>query len=330
MGQIFDRAIRLYRRNFLQFVGIISIAQILSTVTGTLFSLLPVMTPASAPDTFLMGVILSFILSIPSVILLQIATAALTRAVSDNYLGQPIHIVSAYRKIGRSWLTLIGTLIVFGLLAILTVLLFIIPCFGWVAAIPGLGGLVYFSWVVVPLIAPVVVLEKWGGRKAITRAWNLARRRFWWILGFIVLLSIFAQIAVSGPTFVVNFLAVMLMGEGNLSFTAGTIIQQATTFIFSVIYYPLQLTCITLLYFDLRVRTEGFDLALLAAATGASQEDADNLTARVTDSPGEFAITITEVGYFALISVAFVLLALALFVILFGLGMLGAFLTGGL
>jgi hypothetical protein len=74
-----------------------------------------------------------------------------------------------------------------------------------------------------------------------------------------------------------------------------------------VLYMPLQLTAITLAYFDLRVRTEGFDLALLSlAATSGSGIEA---TAEVpVMHERKSLITWPDIGHFALLSIAFIAL----------------------
>ncbi len=318
MGQVLDRAIRLYRQNFFAFVGIIAVAQIISSVAAVIINYFNLeQTYNYADPTNLaatgLGILLAFVLAIISGILLQIATAALTRAVADNYLGNPVSIREAYGKIGRSWLTLIGSSMLMGLLLVIFVLLFMIPCIGWLLAIPGLGGFFYFTVVVLPFLAPVIVLEKQKATAAPGRAWELARRRFWWLFGFAILLYLFGQLVISGPTYLVTFLTTSLLMDGSLSPMTATLIQQAITFLFSVIYYPLQLTCITLMYFDVRVRTEGFDLALLAAQDiEPEKQDQDiDMSVGVTKAR-EWGPTGEELGYFVLISVGFVIIALIL------------------
>lgn len=145
-GQILDRAIRLYRKNFLSFLGIIAFAQIPLAVLAITLNVAAL----SAPDLIIEA---SVIITITSAVLIQVSTAAMTRAVADNYLGNMITIVGAYRKIGRAWWTLLGATFLAGILAGLIAVLFIIPVCGWIFAIPGLGAVVFLSMVVIPLIA---------------------------------------------------------------------------------------------------------------------------------------------------------------------------------
>jgi hypothetical protein len=63
------------------------------------------------------------------------------------------------------------------------------------------------------------------------------------------------------------------------------------------------MAAITLIYFDLRVRTEGFDLALLTLEASGSTDLAETMTAPVP-LENERLITGPELGSFAIISLA--------------------------
>src|SRR5207253_4598999 len=99
----------------------------------------------------------ALIITIVSFVLVQgVATAAITRAVADNYLGRPTGFSEAYRRIGQSWLPLLGTLFLAAILGIGLFIWFLVPCVGWAT---GLGVLAFYGAVIVPLVAPIVVLE---------------------------------------------------------------------------------------------------------------------------------------------------------------------------
>lgn len=325
MGQLLDRAIRLYRHNFLKFIGIAAVAQLPAALLTMLFSLLApsqeaFMNPAiGQPDDFfrlfLTAMGTGAVIVLVTIVFTQLAAAALTRAIADQYLGKSIGVVDAYRKVGRSWLTLLAAIFLIFLLVIALTIVFIIPCIGWLAAIPGFGAILFLTYVVMVLVVPVVILEKRPVSGAILRAWQLARRRFWWVLGFMFILLLFSQIIVTGPTFLIVFLVGGASGMP-LEGTFATVVQQLTSFLLSILYYPLQLTCVTLLYFDVRVRTEGFDLALLAASE--REEKGAEAVAITPVSPEEgFWPTWTEIGYFSLISVGGTVLIVGLFMLFF-------------
>ncbi|MAT97252.1 MAG: hypothetical protein CL608_08930 [Anaerolineaceae bacterium] len=330
MSQLLDRAIRLYRNNFLIFVGIVAIAQIPATAVNML-GLWLAPTPqlafdptASITDVWLQTLESSGFGSNPwvwlgrlvTLLLVQLATAALTKAVAENYLGHKIDLFGAYRKIGRSGLVLLlATFIGIFFIIALVIWWVIVPCLGWFT---GLGMVFFFGLVVLPLVAPVVVLERRSAIEALQRAWDLARRRFWWLIGFMLLLGIFGQIVVTGPAVLSVFIINSVVGS-SVSATTSTLIQQVIGLLLNLIYLPLQLTCVTLLYFDVRVRTEGFDLALLALS---DQADAETLSTTAPPLNKTAIPRWEEIGYFALITIAiatlYIALVLAILVITLG------------
>jgi hypothetical protein len=351
-GELLDRAVRLYRRHFLTFIGIIAIVQVPLVLLQTGFSLLTIQGVTGASDfsdtTFLAGSIGSMVLAILSLLLVSsLGTAALTRAIANSYLGQPVTLAGAYRQIGKSWLVLVLALLLIFLLGILLSLWWLIPCIGWFT---GLGMLLYLSLVISPLTAPTVVLEKQRARAAVRRAWDLSRRRFWPVVGFVSVLFIFNLIFTTVPALLVSFLLEFGMDSAMGSFAqqqmVSTLVSSLTTLVFSLIFLPFQLTAMTLLYFDLRIRTEGFDLALLARSVDlpVPQEEglagelavrmepaaAADLTESIAEAPAperEPLVTGRELGYFLAITLT---LGVLYSVLVFGIGLLAAVATGGM
>jgi hypothetical protein len=333
MSQLLDRAIRLYRNNFLIFVGIVAIAQIPATAVNMIgLWLAPAPEVAFNPAATVADVWLQIAESsgfggnpwvwlgrLVTLLLVQLATAAMTKAVAENYLGHKIDLFGAYRKIGRSGLTLLLATFV-GIFFVIALLIWwiVVPCLGWFT---GLGMVFFFGLVVLPLVAPVVVLERRSALEALQRAWDLARRRIWWLIGFMLLLGIFGQLVVTGPAILSVFIINSVVGS-SVNATTSTLIQQVIGLLLNLIYLPLQLTCVTLLYFDVRVRTEGFDLALLALN---EQADAESLKMTAPPLDKKAFPSWEEMGYFALITIAIAALymALVLLILVVTLGLSG-------
>lgn len=301
IGQLLDRAIRLYRQHFLLFIGIIALSQIPASIFAVLLVLITTRPGIVGSNFTVAGV--GIAVGLVSFLVSQIGVAALTRAVGEIYLGKTIGITEAYRQTSGRWLTLIGASLACGLLVGALFVFFVIPCIGWAAAIPGLGFVVFFSMVVVPLLAPIIVLEGKSGSAAISRAWSLARQRFWWLLGFMLVLAIFSQLIVTGPVLLTQFFVLSMLDTVDQTVLA--VLQQLISFLLSVIYLPLQWTCITLLYFDIRVRTEGFDLALLATETADTPVDVTAVSADTPLVQAPWKPTSTELGYFSVITLGF-------------------------
>ncbi|MBI3177857.1 MAG: hypothetical protein HYZ35_07690 [Chloroflexi bacterium] len=241
-----------------------------------------------------------------------IATGALTRAVADNYLGKPVSILDAYRGIGRSWLTLVGALLFIVLVAFVIILWWIVPCIGWFT---GLGMLAFLGAAISPMVAPVVVLEQRGILESVQRSWFLVRRRFWPVLGTILVLYLFNALIVNGPLAIVNAILGAVapsFGDSTTQLIVTAILQAVVSVVFILIYYPLQMTAFTLIYFDLRVRTEGFDLALLTSS------DADQALSAPMEQAKESLVTGTDLGNFAILTLGAVGLYIFLFAFLYG------------
>jgi hypothetical protein len=340
LGQILDRTMRLYRQKFLTFVGIIAVMLVPLTVVQIALSLLNVPNvfaameqmrdPDIATDPMALfgaqlaasGGITSFISSILVFILVNgIATAALVHAIGNSYLGKPVDILSSYGQLSGSWLRVLGALILWVILYIGIILFTIIPCVGWLI---GPGVIVFFAYVIQPLIPVIVVVEMQGGLGAIRRVWDLTRRRFWWTLGFMIILGIFANIILFGPSALASGLIAgglgMVLPDSDPATLYGirTGITQLLAMLIQLLYLPIQLTAVTLMYFDLRVRTEGFDLAMMATTDKLNMEGETPL-ATLPPAPAPASdglITGTETAYFIGITVGAVALVVALYVIL--------------
>ncbi len=318
LGELLDRAFRLYRRHFFTFIAIIAVVQIPASVIATLLVLVPSALQSNAlntnadPEELLLnsGLTLagSLFSTVISLILVQgIGTAAMTRAITDDYLGQPTSFTSAYGRIGGKWGKLVKAVLLGWLITVLLVIWFLIPCIGWLS---GLGMLLFFSAIVLPLLPPAVILEnQHSARDYLWRAWDLARRRFWWVIGFTLTLVLFSLIIVQGPATVFNYMFQFMgladwFGDSTTVLIAQTVLRSIVSVIASLLYYPLYLTAMTLLYFDLRVRFENFDLNYMAAQVYDETASAEALAAQAPPPSGSL-ITRNEFGQFILLSLAY-------------------------
>ncbi len=352
MGELLDHAFRLYRRNFFTFIGIIAVVQVPLTLLTLLTSLLTasdIMTftetytyNTPTPESFWdilgpglgLGIAGTLILGIIGFVLLQgFATAALTRAVAGDYLGEPLGFIDAYRKVGKSWSKVVLALLLGGLISIaLMVYWIIIPCIGWFT---GIGILYFFSGIVMQIVPAIIVLERQTPGNAIRRGWDLTRRRFWWVVGFVALLYVFNQVIVTGPVTVVNW--VLQLATANLAtqnptmaVIVSSVIQSLLTLMITLIYLPLQLTALTLLYFDLRVRTEGFDLAWTAERALDADAALEDIVAQAPAPETGSLLTSNELGSFFLLSIAFGVFIMVISTVFGVFGLFSSGLMGGL
>jgi hypothetical protein len=164
------------------------------------------------------------------------AAAVLTRAV---YLDEPIDVAAAFRQTFRRILPLIvGPLVAFVLIGIGFVF-FIIPGLYFVAR--------FFA------VRQTIVLEDIGPFAALGRSGILSKNNKLHILGALILVVIL--------TTVVNVGAVML-----INLQPSKVITSVLATALTIVVYPIIPITETLLYFDARIRNEGFDVEYLASA----------------------------------------------------------------
>ncbi len=291
IGELLDGAFSLYRRNFLLLVAIAAVVQVpFAVVQLIVFSLADlgnrfnslqdlsrtapnqgVLTPAQ--NAQLTGDVGAFLAYLGVVFVLQflvvypLSQAATTSAVSARYLDQSATVGSSYRAALSRWRPLVAmvlwlTLVIAGTLGV-AVLLGALTGSGAVAVIFILAGLAFFIVVVVrTTLAPqAIVIERLSGRAGLRRSWRLTDGSFWRVLGIRVLLWLLQVIM--GLVLSLPFTAI-----ASATASSGTqqMISQIVQAVTTIFVAPITLVTLTLLYYDLRIRREGFDIEMLASS----------------------------------------------------------------
>jgi hypothetical protein len=263
LGEILDGAIGLYRHNFWLLTGIIALAEIPLLLVQVV---LGVLMKGGSADDFSMYWLITNAANIPMrwIFVDGLGAAVLSYAIARRYLRQPVSIFDAYRRLGSSWFSLAVFLLLFPVILFAALVWGLFPCVGWVSSA---GILIFLGMAVMPLIPVVIMVEGQPGLKAMLRAWDLARRRFFWILGFNIVMAVFSWILAAGPSLVAGILVTALVGnsfgwQGQMG-TFYSLVSSVSGTLFNMLFLPIQVGAWTLIYYDLRVRTEAFDLALL-------------------------------------------------------------------
>lgn len=180
------------------------------------------------------------------IFLSAIGVAATTYIVSGAYLGRDVTANDALRRA----LGLLGRLLV------LTMMTSLIIGFGTVLLI--VPGMMLFSGLA--LSTAVLVLEApISPNNAMNRSWQLTKGSRW---------KVFLTILVAALLLVVPTMAVGLLGVfGAVVGLWSKLIPLVLVSILELFVYPFIYIVITVLYYDMRVRKEGFDLELLATST---------------------------------------------------------------
>jgi hypothetical protein len=155
-----------------------------------------------------------------------------------------------------------------------------------------IGALVVMVWITVKLVvAPAaLMLEGAGPWSSIKRSWLLTRGNWWRTFGIVVLTSIIVSIIASVISTPLTFAVSLIFGfSSSTSATPDALdslpalaATQAITALFTAIGYAFQAGVTSLLYVDLRIRREGFDVVLMREHEQAGSGPTDVLPGGTT------------------------------------------------
>ena len=279
VSEILDTTFSLYRKHFLLFLGIITVYFLGSLVTYSLESFLQ--------DTDLKNLIanhanMPFVLvSMGGVIIATAAILLEKHITSTDALKQALrrfwHLLGGYLL----WVTIL-------VIPLIVTLLFLSSSI--------IRGIFSSSVLFIPLVfAPFVIyfavrwgfvfeillLEKTNVQNAFKRSSELVRGTWWRVFGMLILIlllsvailyifeislgMIFILTKMAGGTGFKELIQWSVMeadlGSSNLLFYA---IMTCTDLILSAFIFPIWVIGVTLLYFDQRIRKEGFDITIQA------------------------------------------------------------------
>ena len=268
VSRILDRTFALYRRNFLRFITVVAVIQVpLALISLIWLSMLMQGMPDrsaaqvgaaryQAPETTLLAMMGGsyVILLLTSVVGNALCQGALARSVSEAYLGNEVTVGQTFRSVLPRLLTLIGASILVGLVVGLGFMLLVVP------------GVIFALWFF--MTTPSIVVENLGATAGMSRSKALAAGNLGKVfaVGALVLLISFA---VTMPLSWVATMVSTLFFGGNT--TLMMFLSQSAKLIGGVLAAPIGAAAAILLYYDLRIRKEGFDLQMLAQSMASNQ-----------------------------------------------------------
>jgi Membrane domain of glycerophosphoryl diester phosphodiesterase len=228
------------------------------------------------------------------------AIAACFKAVSAAYLGERASARSSLRfALPRFAPVLVAV--------ILTILVLLVP-FILVGALIGAGAgaaalgalvafvLVAFLGIRLSLTLPPVVIERKGPFRSLGRSWRLTSGHYWRtfaVLGLASLLTVLIGLAAGAA------LGAALSAASFSQEATAAVLFTLMTIGVSVVTTPILAAVMTVHYYDMRVRNEGFDLELLARGVGAEEPDRFSRTPERPEVPAapESAPTTAAAGF---------------------------------
>jgi hypothetical protein len=264
LGEVLDDIFRVYRRHFGLLCGIALLLSVptylLQLVSGTAEQIgfaatllgditrpaaIDAQTPPGPPNYALVG--LSYLVIVAVV---PFTMGAVTWAAIGLAVGEPVSVRSALRAVLHRYWALLGLA---ALYVLLTPLALCLPVFIWLVV----------RWA---LAVPAMLAEGIGPVRGLDRSWTLTRGHWWRLFG-ILLIAYLLSSAVQGALGVFAFpIAVVVpfvpqVVRGAIVLTISTAAQ--------VVVLPIIYLAVVLLYFDLRIRREHFDLDQLARLAAA-------------------------------------------------------------
>jgi len=273
-GEILDGAFVLYRRHFVRFsllVLLYFVPMVLLVWTVMAFD----------PESSVIGGLAALLLVAWALAGTPFTWAALTRLASQVVHGDAPSFRDAFASGCDAALPLLGTgiminlasyAIMMGVLLVLVLVQFALapvfgegadPVFALVSVAVTLGVTLVFCAALFAVV-PAVVIEQAGPVSALLRSWRLARGGWGRVVGVslvsgvIVLLPLFGMVAAYG-------------GLGSLASAGATVPAEPPglvnfgAWLATVLIGPFYVLSSVLLYYDQRLRAEGFDLELAAA-----------------------------------------------------------------
>lgn len=202
--------------------------------------------------TFFAAVLVSTVLGL---LAQTIATGACFKAVTDAYLGRTPSWLGSTSHVLRRLHSILWISFLTYFLGGLAFLACVIP-----------GVWLFIAWTVA---IPAFLTEEVKGRRALGRSFRLVRD-FWWRTFAIILLGAILAGIVSG-VLVGLLTAVTFTSDSTLAAVVASFVASVAA---GVITTPFIAAVTIVLYIDLRVRKEGFDLALLAERLGEGGDPA--------------------------------------------------------
>jgi hypothetical protein len=263
IGELLDRTFSLYRRNFLLFIGISAIPQLLVLAfqlleTSFMPTRFPVRPPASAEfqagafdlsGGSLLGIfgigIVAFFIYVVAYLFSQGGTVF---AVSELYLGRTTTIGQSLGRVrGELW-SLFGVVFLNGLATGVAFLFLIIP------------GIYVACRLCV--CVPAALLENLGPRDSLERSYGLtqenAGRAF--LIFFLYVVILYAALFLFDVPFAIG---IQFATHDPSMIRILTALMQVGNFVAAVLITPVLTIAMSIFYFDLRVRKEAFDLQMM-------------------------------------------------------------------
>jgi hypothetical protein len=269
INEVLDSAIRLYRTQFLLLIAVSGIALLPLTLLQLFLT--------GSPVQPLIG-------TSQNILILPLITSALTAAGVSSYQRQSWSLTTAYQEGWKYYRSVLGATLLEGLIMALPLIVIGVGI-GIVAGLvfrgsqPVIIGMLLIA--IVPIVLffytkyavtfPAIIAEGVGATTGMSRSWKLTTGHFWHTLGVMVATSLLTILLSLTPAFLLGFIAQVAPSIAAWAPTMNILITQLSL----LLMLPLQYLIATCLYYDLRIRNEGYDLEQAAQSYASSPPTPD-------------------------------------------------------
>lgn len=281
-GDRIGAAFKLYGANLVTLITIVAIVmvpvQLLVVLLGWLFARDFPLDPetgfidvdAIEASDVVGWVVLFIVLAIISFVGTLLATGGVMKAIADDALGNdpdwqdslrfalsklgPLALGSILYGLGLAGVAVLGVIVLIAVTAVFDALGAVIGAVGLFVAIVYLA----VSW---SIWVPAVLVEGKSATEALGRSLQLIKGRWWPTFGYLLVIYILVGL--------INGVA----GGALLALVSEPIIESVINIVLTVLTTPITAAAVVVLYFDQRVRNEGFTVEDLAAHLDAAGDD---------------------------------------------------------
>jgi hypothetical protein len=257
VGELLDKAFRLYRVQFLPLLGITAAVLIP-------FMFLQILSAMLWGSTQIIDIIQNFFT--------PLMQGALIIAVSRTYLSKPFTIKQAFSLGSKRYGSILGAGILQGLAIIGPVLILVVLTFlGVFFRIVGIiayAVLVFYLANRWAISTEAIVLENKGASEGLKRSWELTQKHFWRVLGTSTAASAIVLLVTLIPNYSLNILTEWL----SIPVTQALVLSSVSSQFLLALVTPFSVAVNVLIYYDLRIRVEAFDLEYAIEEPAANVE----------------------------------------------------------
>ena len=235
---IVDAAFKMYSQDFVSLIKL----SLIFNLPLLLMQMVMQTTDANQSPAIVFGA--AILMIVLSLVCSSMLTGATMQIVSARYLGEKISFTEAMGRTTAILGKVISTSMLVGIWIFLGFLMLIIPGIFWIFTLA--------------LALPAVVLEGKSGSEALARSKELVKHNRGKVVGTVI-----------GIGLIVGLLGAVFGGlwQGGLAVASvdGTgLFAQAGESLLSFLIAPINNVALVILYYDLRIRYEGYDLELLS------------------------------------------------------------------